>query len=372
MRMIKLCLPVNCSAWIAVAVMLVLGGFAQAQVHIELLETAVSRGSYIRLNEVAEVESTQEGQQQLEGIFLGSAPRKDASRILTRNQIKAQLLAHGVNEEDLTISGADQVQVLPAPLPGSTPGGGAVVNTADQAEADSISVASPTVQQGEAYKTGRDFREEVERVVVDLARQQILQDLGIAGAQVEIELTRLNDLEPGMESAAAVKIERTPSRVNSGSLTINYGLYDQNCQRLGDIDAYLKIEVRIPAVTATRAVARGDIISEMDVEICMVSLNEGRNSYSSLEEVVGMRTKTSLPAGKTIQTGKIEIMPIVQRGQNVSVSAKIGRIHVRQRGIAMQSGAAGDIIPVKNQQSGKSYPARIYADGRLELVVVQP
>ena len=120
--------------FITIGAILLSGSFATAQVRVELQSKAVAGGRYVRLGEIAEVEYTQDENLQLEDIFLGAAPRNSLSKIMTRSQVKARLLAHGVDEKDLTISGADQVQVLPAPLPGTLPEGGAVVTSNTQEE----------------------------------------------------------------------------------------------------------------------------------------------------------------------------------------------------------------------------------------------
>ena len=65
------------------------------------------------------------------------------------------------------------------------------------------------------------------------------------------------------------------------------------------------------------------------------------------------RTRVAMRPGVPVRIGTVEERPLVERGALVEVIARSGGLVVKHRGIAMQSGTAGQVIAIKNEKSKK-------------------
>lgn len=59
--------------------------------------------------------------------------------------------------------------------------------------------------------------------------------------------------------------------------------------------------------------------------------------------------------------------PLVHRGQVVSVTANEGRLSVTMKALAMENGARGDLVTVRNMESRKDIPAIVIGDEKVEV-----
>ncbi|HMF78529.1 MAG TPA: flagellar basal body P-ring formation chaperone FlgA [Bryobacteraceae bacterium] len=86
---------------------------------------------------------------------------------------------------------------------------------------------------------------------------------------------------------------------------------------------------------------------------------------AQLKNVVARR---NLPSGVTLVETMFEVPKEVQRGELVSVLVENGTARIETQGVAGQAGKRGDIIPVRNPKTGRTYRARI--DGKGSVTVV--
>jgi flagella basal body P-ring formation protein FlgA len=84
----------------------------------------------------------------------------------------------------------------------------------------------------------------------------------------------------------------------------------------------------------------------------------------------GMVATRNIVPGRVIDS-KVASMPeppvIIERRQNVLMKIETGSLYISAQGIAMQDGAEGDIIKVKNQNAnGRCVMCRVLSDGSVE------
>jgi flagella basal body P-ring formation protein FlgA len=78
-----------------------------------------------------------------------------------------------------------------------------------------------------------------------------------------------------------------------------------------------------------------------------------RRTFSRAEELAGVRMRSMLPAGRVVDRKLTESVPLVRRGEMVTVLAEAGTITVSTQGKALSDGAAGDHIFVENGERQK-------------------
>ena len=59
--------------------------------------------------------------------------------------------------------------------------------------------------------------------------------------------------------------------------------------------------------------------------------------------------------------------PAVRRGERVALSARIGAVVAQVEAEALQDGRPGEVIRVRNLQSGRVQPARVARAGQVEV-----
>ncbi len=75
----------------------------------------------------------------------------------------------------------------------------------------------------------------------------------------------------------------------------------------------------------------------------------------------------SIPAGRVVNWRDLQRRPIVQRGQVVEVAAVDSGLSVILKAMALENGAAGDMIRVRNMQSNREIGALVVGEGRAEI-----
>ncbi len=83
----------------------------------------------------------------------------------------------------------------------------------------------------------------------------------------------------------------------------------------------------------------------------------------------GLRAKTVLRAGVVLDRRNCEVIPLVERNHIVQVTAQDRGLVIRLKALALQSGAEGDLIRIKNQDTGRTMRGTVQADGSVQLMM---
>jgi len=119
---------------------------------------------------------------------------------------------------------------------------------------------------------------------------------------------------------------------------------------------------------AARAVARGQVVGEGDIR-------RERRDVSSLRgpvltrssDLVGMRVKRSVQAGRVWQPRDIETVPVVRRGELVRLRLQSGGLRIDGTGKAGEDGRLGDFIRVLNVVSKRYVTGRVDEEGTVHV-----
>lgn len=112
----------------------------------------------------------------------------------------------------------------------------------------------------------------------------------------------------------------------------------------------------------------GDIIREQDIEWQKMPASRiDRGTVREAELLVGKSPLRGITAGRAIQQDEIEHPPIVLRRAPVHMQYNTESITISAIGTAMQDGAMGQKIKVRNDDSGVIIDARVVDRGRVEV-----
>ena len=128
------------------------------------------------------------------------------------------------------------------------------------------------------------------------------------------------------------------------------------------------IEIFGPALVATRALARGERLSESLVTTQSVQLNASRKGVlKNAQRVSGMMMRRPVQAGTMITPDLLEAPNAVERGDHVIIVAKSKTFSISSRGVAQSSAGIGEQVTVKNLSSARNIKGTVIANGRVEI-----
>ena len=109
----------------------------------------------------------------------------------------------------------------------------------------------------------------------------------------------------------------------------------------------------------------GKILSPLDLLQQRHDITLIPDAFSDLGELEGMAARRSIRAGEVIRANMLTAPQLVKRGDQVRIVAKREQIEVSMAGEALDNGARGAIIRVKNS-SGNQIRARVIEAGTVE------
>jgi flagella basal body P-ring formation protein FlgA len=133
-----------------------------------------------------------------------------------------------------------------------------------------------------------------------------------------------------------------------------------------------KVEVFKKVVVAARHIKRGTMISLDDVKLEERDIAMFPQSYyADLEGVLLKETKTSVPRNSTIFEWMIKEIPMVRRGDEVTILVKGPNLLVRTTGMALEDGYEGKWLKVKvaGKDAKDSLEGRLISSNEVEVIL---
>lgn len=128
--------------------------------------------------------------------------------------------------------------------------------------------------------------------------------------------------------------------------------------------AYRTVDV---PVLKTR-VLRGDLITENDLEwIKMKAERVQPNVLVDMSELIGKTPRRGIRAGFPIRDNDVSRPVLVEKNSLVTIIHQVPNMILTAQGKAMQDGADGDIVQIKNGRSNQIVEAEVIAPGRVAV-----
>lgn len=132
------------------------------------------------------------------------------------------------------------------------------------------------------------------------------------------------------------------------------------------------VEVTTIAVPV-HTMPRGAVITEHDVEMRDVALRRtDATTLTEMSDLIGMAARRTLRAGEPLRPRDLERPQVVRKNRQVTVQYKSAGLHLTVRATALQSGALGDIIEIRNSKSKRIIQGRVIGPERVEAIVGEP
>lgn len=121
-------------------------------------------------------------------------------------------------------------------------------------------------------------------------------------------------------------------------------------------------------VWATRAPTERDAGFEVsELETRRVDALRERDAIPTAELCRDYRFSRPVPANRILTWRDVSRRPLVRKGQVIEVAAVDGPLSITMKALAMENGAAGETVKVRNLDSKKEFNALVVADSRAQV-----
>jgi flagella basal body P-ring formation protein FlgA len=109
----------------------------------------------------------------------------------------------------------------------------------------------------------------------------------------------------------------------------------------------------LKAVIANKNLMKGELITEDHLKLTKISSANTSGSFKDTADIVGRKATFNISRGAIIKPRHLEIIYDVEKGQVVMLMAENASISIATNAIALETGQRGDMIKVRNANSGK-------------------
>jgi flagella basal body P-ring formation protein FlgA len=135
------------------------------------------------------------------------------------------------------------------------------------------------------------------------------------------------------------------------------------------VTAVARVTVVVEHTRARRAIARGEVLAEGDIETITGAVSGvPLRPLPLAADLVGGRLLRPLSAGAIVQANFVAIRRAVEPGDRVTVVAAIGDVEVSATFVAADGGRPGDVIRVVNPDTKRYVRGRIVRAGLVEVL----
>lgn len=198
-------------------------------------------------------------------------------------------------------------------------------------------------------------------VASSYAEEHLLPD----GQRSDVEIGSLDPRLRLRRCDAPLEAFRNHANRNSGRSTIGV-----RCT--GTTPWTIYVSARINSYTEVyrlaRSLHRGKRLQEAD--LVRVEANVGRLGHGYItdsDRIIGMELRRAARQGEVVTPSLLAAPELIRRGQTVTVLAETATTHVSMRGEALDSGALGDRIRIRNTRSQRVVEGEIIGDSRVRI-----
>ena len=144
------------------------------------------------------------------------------------------------------------------------------------------------------------------------------------------------------------------------------------CEGVKPWSLYLQVKIqRFTSIfISSRPIAKGDQITEKDIQYVSQDVSHLRGSYyKSKQDILGKIAKRSIKLGSTFNPRYLRQAILVKKGDAVDIVAEMRGLQIRMSGKAISAGAKGEKINVKNLSSKRTIQAIVEHPGLVKVMM---
>lgn len=208
---------------------------------------------------------------------------------------------------------------------------------------------------------------------VAVAADQFLPDLaaqlaahfGVAG---DLELSLLRTWQaPRVPSADWKVAVVAPPATLAGQMIVRVRLTAEQ-RTIGEWNLPLQARLWADGLVARQPVGRGQPLALSAFDLRRTDFLRDKDAVPADSDLAGMTVSRPLGAGTVLNWRDVTRRALVQRGSRIEVVASSGALVITMKGVAMQNGALGETITVRNPESRRDFSAVVTAENCARVV----
>lgn len=358
--------PSKARTWIGTALVVVACATAVRAGSVRLWPFAVVVGDTIRLDDLCELRGfTPDIERALAKLVTAEAPPPGGSRVIHFDLLRKALTAGGANLADITFRGATQCAVsrpsnaVPTPV---APDPVRTASASDRAAASSSRLPYPAgdarsdavqaMKRGShRLKTGAPSTggpDPARRDTLRNAVQSFLnKELRRYGGRADLVFDRTSEQVLDLAgSTYTFNVHRRPGPpLGLVPLEVDVLVDGRTIQT---VPLVVQVSMLRSVVVTARAINQEAAIQASDLHLVPFTFTRmDKLGVTVPAEVIGKRAKRFIPAGSLIEPSMLETVPLVRRGQFVTLTSVAGAVRVVTAAKAVGTGALGDAVKVR-------------------------
>ena len=203
----------------------------------------------------------------------------------------------------------------------------------------------------------------------DLIEDRIIRTANLEFDSITVKLLLFNhELPLSVQNEVLYDIANFRYKENSGHFQGHVNISTEGKTYPIKFQGSVILQKKVP--TLKRPLPRGTTIYAKDVIFRMEKLNNiHANTITEKEDVIGMQTTHHIRANKTFTQKDLRQPILVKTKQKVTMRLKSNHMIISTQGIALESGVKGDIIDIRNSNSGIIVSGTIISAETVEISV---
>lgn len=303
---------------------------------IRLWPSVVVVDESVRISDLCEFRGVDRGTERaLADIEVTVAPSPGDSLVVDMREVRSALATGGANFAELTLHGATRC-VVSRPSAVSGDGTGPTPNRATPLPGAGVPVRPLERDPASSLHNLR-------QAVID----HFDHALARYGGRAEVVFDRA--AEKALDLCGPTYEFRIRPRSGSplGLMQVSVDVV-QDARLVQTVPLVVRVSMMRRAVVARRSINQDATIEPRDVELALLTFT--RSDALGMHDVaraIGQRAKRFIPAGTVIDAGMLESVPLVTRGQIVTLTSVSGAVRVVTTAKAMDDGLLGESISVR-------------------------
>ncbi len=227
--------------------------------------------------------------------------------------------------------------------------------------------ANTPIQVAEFIRVGRRSQRVDDKTFLELYRNHIAERLHDRNADFQVRRFKVVGNRPFPEGELEIKLANPGAEEYMGNVNLSAVVYvDGTTERRVNLSGWVDRFEEV--VCSKQALSRHSVISEGD--LCLRRKNISKLSSRVIKErrlAVGKRCKHSIDAGGVLTLNSVEDVPVIQRGDRVTIVAESDALRITALGIAEDRGGVGDRIRVTNCMGEKEIVAGIVDSSTVKI-----
>lgn len=200
--------------------------------------------------------------------------------------------------------------------------------------------------------------------IADAVKAYIAQNINLPG-EYEVGLVPLDSRLNLPQCAEPLEAFTTTGLIKAGRTTIGVRC---NVEKKWSIFTSAIIKTYQMVAVLAQPIQRGEIITRQHLAIEKREVSNLRGDFvTQIEQAEHKQVTRQLNAGTILSLSNLVEPKLIKRGDKVVISTTKSEFSIRMSGIAMMDGTKGQLIQVKNQNSGRIISATVVEPGLVSV-----